>query len=320
MIDDEDSTARLLRLAGPRPLAPAERAARVRQAVHEGWRLATRRRMVRRRVAMAAALLAVLGAASWIGLMRRDVVVSPASRLVAKVEQVDGPFEHAAGVWLREGAWVETAPHSRVAMRLTGGTSVRLDAGSRARLISASIVELVDGALYVDTGGESGGLEVRTAVGTARDIGTQFDVRLFGRSLRVRVRTGVVELRREGGDHSVTARAGTEITVTGQETVTRPIAAYGSDWAWAASLAPRFDIEGRSVAAFLEHVSREQGWSLRYEDAALARDAASIILHGSVAGLEPDDALAAALATSNLEHHVRNGELTVSRRAERDER
>ena len=126
-----------------------------------------------------------------------------------------------------------------------------------------------------------------------------------------------MELRR-GRDDPVTARAGTELTLEGKEITKRPVHRDGPEWGWAAALAPPFDIEGRSVAAFVEHLSRERGWSLRYVDAALARDASGIILHGSVAGLEPEQALAAALASSDLVHRVRDGELLVSRRRPED--
>lgn len=71
---------------------------------------------------------------------------------------------------------------------------------------------------------------------------------------------------------------------------------------------------GRS---FLEHLAREYGWTVRYEDAQLARDASGIILHGSVVGLSPEDSLAVAVRTSGLSLSVRNGEVAVSRGAGR---
>jgi ferric-dicitrate binding protein FerR (iron transport regulator) len=315
MMDDEDATARLLRLAGPRPLAPAERASRVRAAVHQQWREVMRRRIVRRRAAAGLAALAAAGVAAAFFVPRSDVALPP-TEILARVERVEGSLP-LAGAVLREGEWVETTAATRAALRLTDGTSVRLDASSRMRLLSPVAIELAQGGLYIDTKRESAGLEVRTAVGTARDIGTQFETRLTDGALRVRVRTGVVELRPRGGD-AVTARAGTELTLRDNEVARRSVSRDGREWDWAAALAPGFDIEGRSVAAFLEHVSREHGWSLRYADAALARDASSIILHGSVAGLAPEDALGAALATSSLVHRVTDGELVVSRRAEEE--
>jgi hypothetical protein len=115
------------------------------------------------------------------------------------------------------------------------------------------------------------------------------------------------------GDRTLSARPGTELTLTGGAAETRTIAPFGPEWQWTADLAPPFAIEGRPVSAFLEHLSREQGWTLRYADAQLARDASGIILHGSVDGLEPQDALAVALRTSGLTHRLQEGELVVSR-------
>ena len=314
MIEDENDTARLVRLAGPRAPVPADRADRVREAVRGHWRSATRRRIVRRRVMTVVVLCAVASAGSAIVLMRRGEATGVPA-VAAHVERVDGTLPLAAGASLGVREWLETGAGARVALRLPDGTSVRLDSGCRMRLLSPALIELAYGGLYVDTINESGGLEIRTAFGTVRDVGTQFETRVTGSVLRLRVRTGVVELRR-GDRRDVTARAGTELTLIGNEIESRPVSEYGSEWAWAVTLAPRFDIEGRSLAAFLDYLAREHGWRVRYSDAALARHSSSIILHGSVTGLDPEDALAVVLATSDLTHRLRNGELVVSRRVE----
>ena len=305
MVEEEDSTARLLRLAGARTPAPDDRSARVRQAVHQEWRVAVRRRTATRR-RTAAALVLVAGLIGAIVLTRHEAVVSVPADVVARVDRKGG------GV-VREGEWVQAGTAFGLALRLADGTSVRLDVSSRARLLRASRIELAAGAIYVDTSRDSTTLEIQTPFGTVRDIGTQFEVRLQNEALRIRVRTGIVELHRDGDP--VAVRAGTELAVTTANTVARPIASYGDEWAWTASLAPPFEIEGRTVAAFVEHLAHEHGWSVRYTDATLARSASSIVLHGSVSGLEPDDALAAALATSDLVHQIRDGELRIARRS-----
>jgi hypothetical protein len=68
----------------------------------------------------------------------------------------------------------------------------------------------------------------------------------------------------------------------------------------------------RPLRAFLEHLAREQGYTLRYADPAVADAAARIILHGSVERLQPAEALDVALATSGLRYHLRGGDLVVS--------
>ena len=63
------------------------------------------------------------------------------------------------------------------------------------RPLSPSEIELSAGAVYIDTGSESARFAVRTPLATARDLGTQFEVRLLDDTLRLRVRSGIVELK-----------------------------------------------------------------------------------------------------------------------------
>ena len=320
---DEDPTAQLLRLAGPRSPVPAARTARVRAAVQARWQHGTRRRAIRRRIVAASAFVAATAVAGLVvgrfGLAgSRGVPGDP----VAVVERVSGrPLRvidsrdgRLAAALTREdpirvGEWIETDARASVALRFPDGTSVRLDAGSRARPVASSTIELLAGAVYVDTGRESGGFEVRTASATARDIGTQFEVRLVEGAVRLRVRTGVVEL--SDRTRSVSGRAGTEITLTASGAVSRPIASYGSEWDWTARVSPPLHIEGMSLARFLDRLGREHGWAVRFADAALAREASNIVLHGSVDGLPPHDAVDVAITTSGLRHRLENGELVV---------
>ncbi len=322
---DEDHTVRLLRLAGARPSVPDARAARVRAAVHHQWELGHRRRTIRRRLltatavlATAAAVVAIVGRAT-----RIDQAPTPADQ-VAVVERIDGNPRRSSDMAnsgatrglsprdvVRAGEWIDTDANGRVALRFSDGTSMRLDRGSRARMLSASVIELSSGAVYLDTDRTSGQFEVRTAVATARDVGTQFEVRLIDTALRLRVRTGVVELR--DGPRSVSGRGGTEITFSAAAAVSRPIAPHGPEWDWTASMAPPLEIEGLALSVFLERTAREHGWELRYADAALAKEASGIILHGSVNGLPPREALAIAITTSGLNHQLENGELVVFR-------
>lgn len=311
---NDDTTTRLLRLTPPRPGVSADRTVRVREAVRREWEAGTRQRRhaLRRRTAMATALLAAAAAialAVRYGTLHQAVV--PAQPALALVERVTGPFGLTPGASVHAGHWIDTPSGTRASLRMGGGTSIRLDAGSRARLVSPAVIELSSGALYADTGASSPGLEVRTPFGVAHDIGTQFEVRLDGAALLVRVRSGRVEVRHPGG--SATAPAGTVLTLTSERTVRSTTTAYGPEWEWTWQVAPPFSIEGRPLAVVLEHLSREQGWTLRYADASLAARASTIVLHGSIEGLSPQDALGVAIATSGLSHRLEGGTVFVSR-------
>jgi ferric-dicitrate binding protein FerR (iron transport regulator) len=328
MSDEEEATARLIRLAGARPDAPAERTVRIRETVRREWQSSRRRRWIRRTATMTAAVLAA--AAILVLIVRvsppRETAPPPVEHIVATDERIEGTpvlrrqvdgrdevlrLSPSTSIFVEDV--IQTDGNSRAALRTTDGSSVRLDRGSRMRFVAPAIVELVEGAVYIATSERSGRFEVRTSIGTVHDVGTQFEIRLHETSLRVRVRTGLVEIRRRDG--VVPAHAGSETTVGAGGVDTRRVSTYGPEWNWTASLAPGFTIEGRSLQAFLDHMTREQGWTLRYADPTLPAAASRTLLHGSVDGLQPEEALAVALATSGLSYRLQDGELLVSRPA-----
>ena len=324
MTDEEHMTAQLLRLAGGMPDPPADRAARVRDMVYREW-CAIRRRRRMRRAAAGTVLLAAAACVAIVVWMNRPRLVTPPSieTILAVAERIQGEplVRQAAGARadrrlttsspVRPDDTVTTDGTSRVALRTVDGTTVRIDRESRVRFLAPAVIEVLAGAAYVATADASHGFEIRTAMGSVHDIGTQFEVRVSETSLRLRVRAGAVEIRR--GTRLTPAAAGTETTVTARGTTVRQIPAFGAEWAWTTDLAPPFAIDGRPLRAFLEHVAAEEGWTLRYADPAVADAAGRTILHGSVEGLRAEDALRVALATSGLEYRRQNGELLVLR-------
>jgi ferric-dicitrate binding protein FerR (iron transport regulator) len=323
MSDEEDVTAQLLRMAGVPPDPPAERTARVRAAVHREWSTRPQRRMIRNGVAIGLlGVAASLTVAVWI----RGRVETPSSGpgiaiaqriqgrpFIMRPSKGAGPLPLSMSTPIYPDDVIETNAESRVGLQLGDGSSIRIDHGSRVRFLTPVVLEVMAGAAYVATADRLHGFEVRTTMGTLRDVGTQFEVRLTPSLLRLRVRTGTVEILR--GTVIDTAAAGTEATVTTNGIALRPVPAYGSEWAWTTDVAPAFAIEGRTLESYLEYLAAEQGWTLHYADPAVAEAATRNILHGSVEGLTAEDALRVVLATSGLEYRVRSGELSVSRGA-----
>ena len=323
----EDGMARLLRLGGARAAVPPDREDRVRTAVFAEIRAVAQARTRRRWVlsggaALAAAAVVLLAlrvapppepiVPSLATLASIDRIVGDGGRLVrAGVDARVVPLGPATEV--RTGDQIETDRAGRVGLRLVSGVSVRLDQGTRARFVAPSVVELASGTIYVDSGSAAAGLEVRTAFGVVRDIGTQFEVRIESAAVRVRVRSGLVEVHR--GDETTSARPGTEVTAGPAGVEHRDVDAFGPDWLWASALAPEFAIEGRSLGDFLEHVAREQGSTLVYAERQLALEASGIILHGSVEGLAPADALGVVMATTGFTSRIGDGQIVVVRGA-----
>jgi len=315
---EDDAALRLLRLAGQRQPVPPERESRVRAAVRAQWRrglIARRRqRWLWAAVPLAAAALVVLAVG---GLLRRGapgVVVASVDAVVGRV-RVDAPVaaaEPVVGTVLRAGSVVESGDDGRIALRMEGVGSVRLDTASRLVLDAPGRVVLERGAVYLDSGPAHRGeaLTVVTAFARVRDIGTQLEVRLFDSTVRVRVREGGASLERAG--RLGTVGSSQEATVAGEGVLrVRPLAAGDPGWQWILAIAPPFRLEGSTAVSFLSWATRETGLELRWAKPELAAAAASIALHGDIAGLRPDEAPAVVLATCGLTCRVEGGTLVV---------
>ncbi len=321
-----DHIGRLLRLAGPRPAAPHEREARVKESIRTQWRKSVRTRRRRRLLvvggiglAAAAALIAMVGLLYQPLLTRGPGLDGP----VGFVDAVSGTVRlgdgaDGAGRMLRvgdtieAGTVIETGLLGRAAVRLASGASLRLDHDTRLEGLPDSVVSLESGAVYFDSGTTDGGapVEIRTVFGVVHDVGTLFEIRLAEDRMRVRVREGAVNVDRDGRRHD--AGAGIELTVDSEGTLSRrSVPIYGPDWEWVMSIAPTFELEGRTLYTFLEWVNRETGWSPRFVDPRSEERASSVVLHGSIEGMRPDQALEAVLPTCGLVHRLDDGILVI---------
>lgn len=327
-----DRIGRLLRWAGPRPVAPSERAGRVRIAVRADWleTVAGRRRRHTIRwagtVAAAAAATAFL-VASPPGWLRRapepPAVGAPVGRaavvqgLVWRLAAPDSTGADKARLQpddqVAAGDTLESDAGGRMALRLAAGSSLRLDVDSRIRVLSERVFRLERGAVYLDSGleaGTSSPVEIVTPLGSVFDIGTQFEVRVLPQALRVRVREGAISLASGAERHETVA--GTELSLSSAGAVARrSVPTGGPTWDWVLEIAPSFELEGASLDAFLRWVSRETGRDIHFSDGALEEAARGVVLHGSAAGLRPDQALEAVLPTCGLAHTLADGAVLV---------
>lgn len=321
---EEEAIASLLRLAGPRPPVPQECRDRVRQAVRTHWQQSV---LWRRRRRVAAWVVGSLAAAATVfitigpGLRRGPPTLPVRIAELARAEIVRGTV-HSRLLGLVKpadtieiGDEVQTSVDGRVSVRLGNGTSLRVDTGSRLELVDESVLILHEGAVYVDTeltGGATSSVEIRTPLGTVFDIGTQFEVRLESGSMRLRVRQGAVDLKHGAGNYR--AEAGQQLLADGEgEVITSVAPTHGEAWRWTLEIAPTFELEGRSLDAFLSWVAGETGWQVRFEDDSIADGASSLILHGSIEGLRPDESPAAVLPTCGLRHRLEDGFLVIGR-------
>lgn len=327
----DDEVARLVQLAGTTGPVADERLARLRAVAHAAWRdeyvvpqarqarqETSRRRWLMFVVPLAAAASVVIALAIWGPTRTPAPVAVPV--LVAHIDQATGsPSPFGAGEAVMSGATVTTSAGT-LAMTLTSGVHLRLDASSTVRVDAAADVALERGAVYVDSAGAhpaqqgASPISIHTPAGLVRDIGTQFQIQLAGAGIRIRVRDGEVRVT---GANGVDARAGAgeELFSTpggssdrsDRSISRRPIAVTGIEWAWAERAAPLFTVEGKTLGAFLDWVSHEGAWTVTFADRRFAEAARATVLHGRpnlLKGLTPAEALDVVLPICGLRHRI----------------
>jgi ferric-dicitrate binding protein FerR (iron transport regulator) len=307
MMDDtgntnsDDAIAALVRLAGRRAPVREDAARRIREAVHDEWMETIGRRRRTRWIGSAA----VVAAAVVTFVILQLTVPSPPQltpvRLVVASGQTNGAVIYANVVY-------EVA-NGNTASLAWGNAILRLDSGTRVRIASPTELTLDHGAVYVDS--HHSGVVIHTPLGTVRNIGTQFEVRVASDRMRVRVREGRVDLQRGGATHS--AEAGVELDADAQGGVTpHSIARNGAEWDWVVRAAPPIHLDGRTLSEVVASVTRDEGVTPVWSDAA-SRNAASMRLHGDVP-LTPVEALDTALVASGLTSRIDGDHLVIKRK------
>jgi hypothetical protein len=205
---------------------------------------------------------------------------------------------------LAAGESLKTGPGGRASLLLVSGVSARLDGDTRIKLKGTERLKIKRGALYVDTSraaAGAAGFEVVTKAGSVRHFGTQCELRLTGSRVSLRVREGRVEWR--NGKGASTGGAAGEQLVIGQDGVVRRGAAqgFGASWDWVAAAAPAIDIDGLTLAAVLNWAGGELGRDIVFTDDGIESEADRIIVHGSIGGLTPMEALEVVLATTRFQ-------------------
>ena len=325
-MNDQD-LERLLKSVGPRELPPAEIERAVRARVHADWRAMLRENRDRRYRRGGFALAASLVAAAfglWIASTQSvgpSAAVGTLAVAVGEVRERSGRFSGwrvmGDGDVVVAGRTLETGADGRAAIALPGGMSLRVDRDTRIALVDSSRLRLERGSLYLDSGSgqvRTAQLQVETPTGSVRHVGTQYELRLLDAGVQLRVREGRVEFRSPSGlvEHGQT---GEQLVIFGDGRVQRGEAPRsGPSWGWVADATPAMDLEGMSLARFLAWAGRELGVAVSFAPAISEAELASVIVHGSTAGLTPSEALHAVFATTSFEATLVGDQIVVDRR------
>jgi len=320
---NDDLVASLIRAAGRRTEPPEQAYRQVLSAATDAFRRKTARRHERTWLLWAGAAGVAVFA---IGLMLQWKPPAAQREPIARIERAIGSVEQATGdIWsplgevtvaFTRGTKIRTLAGGVAGLVLEGGASLRLAAETEIMLDTPPRLNLERGTIYLDHAGDAGaGYRIETPAGTARDVGTQFELKVAGKSLRLRVREGHVEIERAG--EMLAGSAGEQLDLDAQGALARSsIAATDVAWQWAETVAPAPDIDGRPASVLLAWVARETGRQLHYESTAVESRASNVILHGNIRHLAPLAALDVMLATTDLEYALVGDTMEVRVRTE----
>ncbi len=315
-----DDVGRLIHLAGAREAVEKERFARVREDVHQHWRQVVTDHNRPNHLdhlgimAVAASLVAVVGALLFIS----NVTSLRPGDTLANVERIVGDVKIAGrsigpGSVIAADEIISTDENSRIALRLNGGQSLRINSSSRVTVHNANHLSLDLGAIYIDTAYalNRSPLVVTTPLGTAQDIGTQFQVQMTASKMVVGVRKGVVEVKTAGQPGlSVDSGQFVELDQSGQGAA-KPLKKAGPDWDWVEKVVPGFDIEGATLEAYLEWYSNERALDLSWADPKSERKVQRTVLSGSIGGYSLDEGLKLVQQIAPFKYWISDGRLWV---------
>lgn len=325
-MNDQD-LERLLKSAGPRERPPAEMESAVRAELHAEWQAMLRDNRNRRNRRGAFALAAGLAAAAfglWIATTQSAGPPAAVGTLAVAVGEVRERSGWLSGWRVMDvgdvvvaGRTLETGVDGRAAVALPGGMSLRIDRDTRIAIPDVSRLRLARGALYLDSGaGQSRNVKllVETPAGSVRHVGTQYELRLLDAGVQLRIREGQVEFRSPAGA-VVHGQVGEQLMIFGDGRVERGAAPrHGPSWEWIADATPDVDLEGMTLVRFLAWAGRELGYEVTLVGEVSESDLASVVVHGSTAGLPPAEALQAVLATTSFRATIAGGRILVERR------
>ena len=330
--DDNESLARLIKLAGERPEIPLSVESRVYHRVQQEWHTATAEpdgkkvyekvRKTWRRGSIRAAFLRwtlPLGVAASAALAVYLVFPPDITPLqtVATVSRVvsDGALSsrYSPGSTVHSGETISTGSEEGLSLLLARSESLRIDANTTIRIDAADQFTLLTGRVYADSGQfvyRDGGLKIETSFGLVTDVGTQFSVTASDESLEVAVREGRVDVQNEGARYAAKVgerlklSAGQPATVTGLDT-------HDVYWEWVTDLTPALNLTNKSLLDFLKWAARETGRELQFDSNESRMAAMRTDVHGSIDGLTPDEALAAILATTAVHYRIENDRIVI---------
>ena len=280
---DQDDIETLLSAAGARAAPPEQMRERVHTNVLRAWEdlpdadQTDDRTRHWPRLAMAASV--VLAA----GLLLADQLLTPATEPIAVIDHATGIYRidddarsGATSVLPDQRLSVEDAPLSLI---YDGAVTITLARHTRLQLGAGGKLRLESGRIYIDSDDRTAPVAVITPSATITDIGTQFDVQVYGRAGErtiTAVRRGAIAIDSDSQQRTVRADADMGRLVRlhdGAIIAEEALAPTNAYWDWRRDGRKPFQLAGASVYDYLQWMARDSGRRIEFSRRAVEQTA-----------------------------------------------
>lgn len=214
---------------------------------------------------------------------------------------------------INPGDYLKTQRNNRLLVNLFNGNQFRVDENTHLKVESNSHLSLLSGRIYIDSDSTGGHhkLTIDTPVAKVNHIGTQYSVAYIGNELNVGVRDGLVLVKGEHIAQSEIAKGRNLRLNTRGEAIYSNIESYDPVWQWTQKISDGYSIQDRTLADYLDWVSSETGYPIRWESDSARNKAANIKLSGSINGIRPADSLDVILPTTRFKYSLDDNQIYI---------
>ncbi|MFK7864302.1 MAG: FecR domain-containing protein [Pseudohongiellaceae bacterium] len=305
----EQRIAEILTAIGPRPKASEEMAAEVKANVKKIWHEEVEQRKNHKNYgrwfAAAASLVVAVSAIFFLPQNENPEVFASLIQNTGIIE-----YRNKTQQWsllssdqaLSPGTELRSGNASYGSLDLSNGMTLRMDQNTRLSFEALDRIYLATGGIYAESHSEldEQSITIETQWGSARDIGTRFEVRADADQWRVQVRDGLVVVNQNTITNTLAANE--RLVIDKNDQVTKEtVSAADQSWHWTQHAPSLFNMEGANLKDFINWWSRETGRVVHFRNTEDLSSSEKTILHGSLEGVSVTDSLEVVLATTRFE-------------------
>ncbi len=309
----------ILKHADVREMASETSKARIKKELHSHWKnsiAAQQPQPWNKKIPMA--LAASILFLSLVGLLFNNsnnsegILLEQVRGNIAVFSNQQKAISAQPGSQLTLGSSIKTTSSGSATILLPMIGNIRLDSNSQLTFNEMNHLLLESGRIYFESSDNANHSQIKitTNHGTIKNTGTQFEVQSQSNALSIRVREGSINFDSNYGSQIL--QSGYQLkTLSSGTSQTNAIDTNDSSWSWIHALAPKFELEGKSLNQYLIWVRREYAVKIEFTQDT-EQQSRNILLHGDIESLELEQALKVVFSATRLKYEMSGKTLIVS--------